>query len=76
MDIQFMRAEIGKVYNNNKWRNKVSSMPARQVIAIYKRMWETGQIEYAAQRRAREAEEQKFHQITLEEYFGKGELYG
>ncbi len=70
MDIRQMRAELGKVYNNQKWRNKVANMPVNQVIAIYTRMRQSGTIEYAAERRRREAEEAKYHQITLSEYFG------
>lgn len=68
MTVQFMRAEIGKVYNSQKWRNRVSAMPANQVIAVYNRMRENGTIEYAKERRARELEDAKYHQVTMFEY--------
>ena len=68
-NIAFMRGEIGKVYTG--WRNKLRYMPPNQIMAIYHRMRETGQIEYAAERREREANEAKYHQMTIFEYLGE-----
>lgn len=70
-NVAYMRGEIGKVYSSKKWKNKVAFMPPNQVIAIYNRMRESGTIEYAAERRAREAEEAKYHQMDIFEYLGE-----
>lgn len=35
MSVEQMRDKISKVYDSWRWRNRVSSMPNKQVIAIY-----------------------------------------
>lgn len=42
MSISLMRKAIKEVYPGEKWQNKVSRMPDKQVLAIYTRMLGNG----------------------------------
>lgn len=59
-----MRSYISNRYDNMKWKNKVSKMPTRQVVAIYRRFKELD-----AKARAEETcPNEEYHQIDMFEY--------
>ena len=52
-----MRSYISNRYDNMKWKNKVSKMPTRQVVAIYRRFKEK-----------ETCPNEEYHQIDMFEY--------
>lgn len=63
MTINQMRSQISNVYSTKTWPYRVSLMSDSQVIAIYYSFLQRGKF-------GPPEKEEKFHQITLEEYFG------
>lgn len=51
MTVDQMRAKISAAYDGPKWRNRVSVMEDRQVIAIFKTMTQLGTLEHKRKRR-------------------------
>ena len=45
MSIEYMRKSISKIYPGEKWKQKVSSMPDYQVMAIYDSFYKNGKFE-------------------------------
>lgn len=43
-DLEFMREEVGRQYDNPTWRTKVDHMPERQLLAIYSRLVHDGTL--------------------------------
>lgn len=43
-DLEFMREEVGRQYDNPTWRAKVDHMPERQLLAIYSRLIHDGTL--------------------------------
>ncbi len=52
-DLEFMREEVGRQYDNPTWRTKVDHMPERQLLAIYSRLVHDGTLH------SKKAEEKK-----------------
>lgn len=52
-DLEFMREEVGRQYDNPTWRAKVDHMPERQLLAIYSRLVHDGTLH------SKKAEEKK-----------------
>ena len=44
MTCEGMRSQLVSVYPGERWRNRVACMPDRQVIAIYKKLKEKGEL--------------------------------
>lgn len=44
MDVQQMRLRLKKEYSSEQWQKKVDKMSDSQVIAIFKRLTNKGQI--------------------------------
>ena len=44
MSVEQMRAKISEVYESDRWRLRVKTMPDNQVIAIYRTMRDRGQL--------------------------------
>jgi hypothetical protein len=62
--INEMRIYISNRYDNMKWKNRVSKMPTRQVIAVYRRFKELD-----AKARIEETyPNPEYHQIDMFEY--------
>lgn len=51
--IEQMRVDISRVYPSTTWENKVKRMPDAQVVAIYNKMSQNGQIKKARPLRVR-----------------------
>lgn len=62
MTVEQMRVSISKVYDSWKWRNRVANMSSSQVIAIYKRMEVTGQLN------VKKNKGEKYKQMTVFDY--------
>lgn len=64
MTCEGMRSQLVSVYPGERWRNRVACMPDRQVIAIYKRMKQKGEL-----RKHERKSFEKAEQITIWELF-------
>ena len=65
MTCEGMRSQLVGVYPGEQWRNRVACMPDRQVIAIYKRMKQKGELRKHKEKKPYE----KAEQITIWELF-------
>ena len=61
MSVEQMRAKIIEVYEGDRWRRRVQLMPDNQVIAIYRRMRDRGQLN----QKKRKKSKVYFQQISM-----------
>ena len=67
MTVAGMRRELCKVYNTDRWFNRVVKMPDNQVTAIYYSFLKRGKFNNPPSSR-RKAKKEEYHQMTIFEY--------
>lgn len=72
MTTREMEAYVAQLYPDEKWQRRVRRMPIEQIVAIYYSSIERERKKRELAKQSRE-NERYFHQMTLEEYFSKGE---
>lgn len=64
-DLEFMREEVGRQYDNPTWRTKVDHMPERQLLAIYSRLVHDGTLHSKTEEKKPSAAVPKMEQKTF-----------
>ena len=72
MTTHMMEEYVAQLYPTKEWQSRVRRMPIEQVVAIYYSSIERKR-KRAEEERQRRLNDRYFHQMTLEEYFSKGE---
>lgn len=70
MTVAAMRKELCKVYDTDRWFNRVVKMPDNQVTAIYYSFLKRGKFNNPSSFKKRKSTRtaEKYHQMTIFEY--------